>query len=1154
MGFDAAKLVATIRLEGVEKVGRDLEGVKRQMQSTDQVAGQVRRSVSSVFRDAAVGAGTATAAGAAYLAVLFKQGVAYNTLQQTSRAALKTLLGGAEAANAQMDKLDAFARNSPFSKSVFIQAQQQLIGFGFEASKVIPTLDAVQNAVAAVGGSNQQIGEIVTILAKIRSSGKITAEDLNQLGERGLDAATLLGQGFGKSAGEIRESITKGTIDAGQAIDILVSQMDAKFAGAASNVKQTFSGTVDRIKAASRDIGAALAEPFVSKNGGGLAVTWGNQIADVMRAAEKHVTPLVSMLMERASPAVASFTQQLDHARVVVKAWDPSRVSDGLDQLAAYGPGIGAVAGSVLAVNASLLGGVPVVGRFFSAVNPVAGALLGVAAASPEVRAALGEVFAELQPLVPAAGQLARVFAATLAASLPIVASGLDLVATVAGPVVDIISSIPPPVLAAVAAFIAVRNALGPVADMAPGVADGVSAVMESFRASKATADAMGGSVTVLGAATSAAGVAVTGIGTALKAAFISNPVGIALLVISGAAAALTAVFADQAAKVQETKDRIAEYRTTLDDATGAQTDATRALLAEAASSEEWSAKLKDGGVSTRQFTDALAGVPGAADQVRNALVRTAQGDMLESTFEKSKNLAEDLGVSLDTLTAATLGYPDAQKEVRKALDESGAMFAGYEMRYTELTDRTKDFASASRDIVAYIGEQRDALEEAQSQQRQYRDAIAQASQAMSDAERSNTRLNDAISIARDTSADATERIRALRQAIDELKGGSLSAAEAQIRQAEVNNSLADSLTAVDDNGRKAYQTLLDGAGAIDLSSAAGTNLANQMVAASDAYLSVASAAYDAAIANGQTMPEATKAAESAAQGYIDTLRQTFTEAGLTQAQIDGLISKYFALPSTVSTLVTDDGTITTTEQRLLTLAEQINATPNKTVIVDEPFSPIITANLESLGFKIRTLPDGRIEVSASGVENVESSLQRLTRSRTATITVIQRRATAPDTNGDASGNGQMGTNANGGFWSSPGVRAFANGGEAVHSSLPSGIYRGTQRPIYKFAELETKWEAFISGKPGQEARNRKVLAVAAQRLGMEVMPRNAPARAFADGAFVTRTPTTATVSRQELPARAGAKVQVTFVNPVQRDVVDDARAASEVIGAALDV
>lgn len=55
---------------------------------------------------------------------------------------------------------------------------------------------------------------------------------------------------------------------------------------------------------------------------------------------------------------------------------------------------------------------------------------------------------------------------------------------------------------------------------------------------------------------------------------------------------------------------------------------------------------------------------------------------------------------------------------------------------------------------------------------------------------------------------------------------------------------------------------------------------------------------------------------------------------------------------------------------------------------------------------------------------------------------------------------------------------AYANGG------IGEGMYSGGA-PLYKFAEPETKWEAFISGRPGQEPRNRMIWAEAGQRLGM---------------------------------------------------------------------
>jgi TP901 family phage tail tape measure protein len=71
---------------------------------------------------------------------------------------------------------------------------------------------------------------------------------------------------------------------------------------------------------------------------------------------------------------------------------------------------------------------------------------------------------------------------------------------------------------------------------------------------------------------------------------------------------------------------------------------------------------------------------------------------------------------------------------------------------------------------------------------------------------------------------------------------------------------------------------------------------------------------------------------------------------------------------------------------------------------------------------------------------------------------------------------GQVGVNANGGMYD---YKKFADGGMA------SGIYAGRPGGIHKFAEPETVWEAYISGKPGQNARNRSIWAEAGQRLGI---------------------------------------------------------------------
>src|SRR5690625_2307806 len=237
------------------------------------------REWSQVGRTLMVAGGAITGLGVAAL----RTGVQYNTLQQTTRAALTTIMGSAEGANAQMDKLDDFARNSPFAKQVFIEAQQQMLGFGIEAQKVLPYLDSIQNAVAATGGSNQDIAELSRIFSTVHANAKITARDLMMFGQRGVDAATIIGSQMGKTGAQIRDEITAGTLDAGEALDALASGMDERFGGAAENVKETFDGAVDRVKAAWRDLGSTLATPLVDPQGGGLLIDLLNGIADAMR-------------------------------------------------------------------------------------------------------------------------------------------------------------------------------------------------------------------------------------------------------------------------------------------------------------------------------------------------------------------------------------------------------------------------------------------------------------------------------------------------------------------------------------------------------------------------------------------------------------------------------------------------------------------------------------------------------------------------------------------------------------------------------------------------------------------------------------------------------------------------------------------------------
>ncbi|MFW6080238.1 MAG: tape measure protein, partial [Gemmatimonadota bacterium] len=248
--------------------------VGAEAQAAEQKTSRLGQAGRAIGRTALTGLGAATTALVGLGAAAANTGVEYNSLEQQSRAALTTLLGSTEAASRQMDQLREFVRTSPFPREVFIRAQQQLIAFGMEAERVIPTLDAVQDAIAATGGTSREIEDVVRVLAQVQSTGKITAQELRELGNRGIDAAQLLGDAMGKTAGQIREDITAGTLDADTALRTLVDQMEVRFGGAAENVRQTWFGAVDSLRGAFRDVGSVIAAPFVDPQGGGAAVDW----------------------------------------------------------------------------------------------------------------------------------------------------------------------------------------------------------------------------------------------------------------------------------------------------------------------------------------------------------------------------------------------------------------------------------------------------------------------------------------------------------------------------------------------------------------------------------------------------------------------------------------------------------------------------------------------------------------------------------------------------------------------------------------------------------------------------------------------------------------------------------------------------------------
>lgn len=490
------------------------------------------RVIGATTKAVAVGWTVAAAAVATTAVSAFRTGVEFNTLQQKANASFTTILGSAEAADKMMESISKFADTSPFPRQVFIQAAQQMTAFGVESDKVVPIMSAVQDAVAAAGGSSQDLQDIIFVMSQIKAAGKITGQDLIQFGQRGIDAAGLIGKSLGKSGAEIRDSITKGTLGADDAIDALTKGMAAKFGGAAENVKKTWVGTKDSVNAAIRDIGAAMAEPFVSAKGGGMFVDWGNQVAEILRSVRDIVREIMPQLVQYFGSSLGSVGDILGKVSTALGKVDLSKVMGAFEKFA---PVLGTLTGAFAAMSGGMLRQIPIIGNLLGGLagpfGVVALAIAGLVATSPDLQKAFGstlaQVFEAIQPAISAIGDALLTLVPALSDVIKAVLPLLPAIATLAS---NFLTALLPPLLTIVNA------ALPPLIAGLTWVSNALAAVASNQTVGTVLAG-IALSLLAIGAASKAVG-SVNAVLSILRARAVGTAIGLAALKVKSVAMA----------------------------------------------------------------------------------------------------------------------------------------------------------------------------------------------------------------------------------------------------------------------------------------------------------------------------------------------------------------------------------------------------------------------------------------------------------------------------------------------------------------------------------------------------------------------------------------------------------------------------------------
>ena len=226
----------------------------------------------------------------------------------TARTSFTTMLGSAQAADSMLKDLQKFAAVTPFEFPELVDAAKRMQALGIAAKDVIPWLTSIGDAAAAMGGGKEVIDGITLALGQMQAKSKVSAQEMNQLAERGIPAWQLLADKIGVSVPEAMKLAEKGAISAATAIPAILAGMNSKFGGSMEALNKTLTGQwsnfKDQITQAIAPIGTALTpvltsllgilSPLVQKIGE--AANWFNTLPTPVKAFALALAALLAAL------------------------------------------------------------------------------------------------------------------------------------------------------------------------------------------------------------------------------------------------------------------------------------------------------------------------------------------------------------------------------------------------------------------------------------------------------------------------------------------------------------------------------------------------------------------------------------------------------------------------------------------------------------------------------------------------------------------------------------------------------------------------------------------------------------------------------------------------------------------------------------------
>lgn len=179
-------------------------------------------------------------------------GVNYNKMLEAQSIAFQTLGQSAADTEKHLADLQALGLKTPFDYQDLVKASITMSAFGFETRSRIDDLrklaDGAAIGAAATGNFAESLQGVILALGQMRATGKLSAEEMNQLINRGLPAWDILAKKIGISVKELRALSDAGKLRGDVAASLLTEGIGQYAAGAGDRLSETILGKESNVR------------------------------------------------------------------------------------------------------------------------------------------------------------------------------------------------------------------------------------------------------------------------------------------------------------------------------------------------------------------------------------------------------------------------------------------------------------------------------------------------------------------------------------------------------------------------------------------------------------------------------------------------------------------------------------------------------------------------------------------------------------------------------------------------------------------------------------------------------------------------------------------------------------------------------------------